>query len=88
MPNKIIKQLITDDDINWVKNSQQLDINKITGDELLAGKSAHMARKFKQNMIYAARRSNVNTHRKHFTEELNFHEKRHGWWDNDNIEQH
>jgi len=80
---KPLRQIITADDISWVKNSQQTEINKISGDEILAAKSAHSARRFKQSMVYQARRTNVNTHKKHFQEELDFHSKRYGWWQND-----
>jgi hypothetical protein len=74
-------QLINDDDMSWVRSGQQADINKITGDEMLASKSAHSAHRFKQNMIYNSRKTNKNTHKKHFEEELNFHSTRKGWWD-------
>lgn len=74
-------QLINDDDMSWVRSGQRADINKITGDEMLASKSAHSAHRFKQNMIYASRKTNKNTHKKHFEEELDFHATRKGWWD-------
>ena len=80
---KPLKQFITDNDISWVRNGQQADINKITGDEQYAAKAAHSARRFKQNMVYAARRTNVNTHKKHFQEELNYHASKSGWWNVD-----
>lgn len=82
-PTKQLKQLITDSDISWVQSGQTSDINKITGDELLAAKAAHSARRFKQNMVYNARKTNKNTHLKHFKEELDYHATRHGWWNTD-----
>lgn len=74
-------QLINDDDMSWVRSGQRADINKISGDEMLASKSAHSAHRFKQSMIYTARKNNKNTHKKHFEEELDFHATRQGWWD-------
>ena len=80
---KPLKQLVSENDIAWMHSSQEADINKFTGDEQFASKAAHSARRFKQNMIYNARKTNVNTHKKHFSEELDFHASRMGWWDID-----
>ena len=46
--------------MSWVKNGQTTEINNRLGDEIYAEKSAHSARRFKQNMIYNARKTNVN----------------------------
>lgn len=78
-----LKQLIDEDDISWMKSGQRANINKLSGDEMFASKSAHSARRFKQNMIYNARKTNRNTHERHFKEELDYHSTRHGWWDID-----
>lgn len=80
---KPLKQLITQSDISWVRDGQTEDINKILGDEIYAAKSAHSAHRFKQNMIYNARKTNVNTHKKIYEDELEFHATRHGWWEMD-----
>jgi len=80
---KPTKNLITQDDITWVSTSQSININKISGDERLSSKAAHISRKFKQSMIYNHRRNNKNTHIEHYKEELDFHASRHGWWEMD-----
>ena len=77
------KQFINNDDISWMKSSQQADINKLSDDELYATKSAHSSRRFKQNMIYAARRTNLNSVKNQFKEELEYHSSRCGWWEDD-----
>lgn len=81
-----LKNIITDEDINWFKYSENSNRVNTTGDERLAYKSAHSARKFKQNMIYAARRSNANTWKKHIEPELKFHASRYGWWEEEKNE--
>jgi hypothetical protein len=78
---KPIRQLITDDDMSWMKNGQYANINKISGDELLTEKMKHSAKRFKQSMVNQARRTNKYTNMKHFTEELDAHASRHGWWE-------
>lgn len=80
MSDKKIKQIITKNDISWMKYNYD---NETNGDERLAYKMAHSARKFKKSNIYNARKTNTNTWKEHFEPELKFHATRHGWWDED-----
>ena len=81
--SKTLKQYVTDDDITWIRESQESNINKITGDEIYAAKSAHAAQRFKQSKIYQARSTNRRSLENSFglREELDYHESRAGWWE-------
>lgn len=80
MSDKKIKQLVSVDDVNWMKYNHD---NETNGDERLAYKMAHTSRKFKRSNIYSARKTNKNTWKEHYEPELKFHASRYGWWEDD-----
>ena len=77
------KQLISQDDINWSFNGQETEINYKTGDHRITDKAIHVGKKYKQGITYRSRFNNIETHKKHFEDELNWHASKRGWWEYD-----
>jgi hypothetical protein len=77
------KQIITQDDIDWAFYGEENNINKTTGDKRITDKTLHIGKKFEKSMIYRSRYNNINTHKIHVEEELQWHATKRGWWEYD-----